>query len=179
LAGYDYDEHGDLRAARDEHAAQWAYQYQHHLITRYTDHTGRGMNLQWQGDGPDAKAVREWADDGSYDTRLEWDANIRLTYVTDALGQETWHYYDILGYTYRIIYPDGNEEWLFRDAAKNVTRHIHTDGSTDSYAYDERGNLLQHTRADGSSIHHAYDDQDQRFKTRDAEGGLWKYDYDP
>ncbi|MQT49932.1 Rhs family protein [Pseudomonas helleri] len=179
LAGYDYDEHGDLRASRDEHAAQWAYQYQHHLITRYTDRTGRGMNLQWQGDGPDAKAVREWADDGSYDTRLEWDANIRLTYVTDALGQETWHYYDILGYTYRIIYPDGNEEWLFRDAAKNVTRHIHTDGSTDSYAYDERGNLLQHTRADGSSIHHAYDDQDQRFKTRDAEGGLWKYDYDP
>ena len=179
LAGYDYDEHGDLRAARDEHAAQWAYQYQHHLITRYTDRTGLGMNLQWQGDGPDAKAVREWADDGSYDTRLEWDPNIRLTYVTDALGQETWHYYDILGYTYRIIYPDGNEEWLFRDAAKNVTRHIHTDGSTDSYAYDERGNLLQHTRADGSSIHHAYDDQDQRFKTRDAEGGLWKYDYDP
>ncbi|MGP5490487.1 hypothetical protein, partial [Pseudomonas helleri] len=73
LAGYDYDEHGDLRASRDENAAQWAYQYQHHLITRYTDRTGRGMNLQWQGDGPDAKAVREWADDGSYDTRLEWD----------------------------------------------------------------------------------------------------------
>ena len=179
LAGYDYDEHGDLRAARDENAAQWDYHYQHHLITRYTDRTGRGMNLQWQGDDPHAKAVREWADDGSYDTRLEWDPNIRLTYVTDALGHETWHYYDILGYTYRIVYPDGNEEWLFRDAAKNVTRHIHTDGSTDGYAYDDRGNLLQHTRADGSSIHHAYDDQDQRFKTRDAEGGLWKYDYDP
>ncbi|NWD83034.1 RHS domain-containing protein [Pseudomonas reactans] len=178
LADYDHDEHGDLIAARDENAAQWDYQYQHHLITRYTDRTGRGMNLQWQGEGPDAKAIREWADDGSYDTRLEWDENIRLTYVTDALGQETWHYYDILGYTYRIIYPDGNEEWLFRDEAKNVVRHIHTDGSTDSYAYDDRGNLLQHTRADGSSVHHVYDDQDQLFKTRDAESGLWKYDYD-
>ncbi|WLH21919.1 DUF6531 domain-containing protein [Pseudomonas sp. FP215] len=178
LTGYDYDEHGDLIAARDEHAAQWDYQYQHHLITRYTDRTGRGINLQWQGEGADAKAIREWADDGTYDTRLEWDENIRLTYVTDALGQETWYYYDILGYTYRVIHPDGNEEWFYRDDAKNVVRHIHTDGSTDNYVYDDRSNLLQHLRPDGSSVHHAYDDQDQRFKTRDAEGGLWKYDYD-
>ncbi|WP_339493203.1 DUF6531 domain-containing protein, partial [Pseudomonas sp. EA_15y_Pfl2_R67] len=178
LASYDYDEHGDLIAARDEHAAQWEYQYQHHLITRYTDRTGRGINLQWQGEGADAKAIREWADDGTYDTRLEWDDNIRLTYVIDALGQETWYYYDILGYTYRVIYPDGNEEWFYRDDAKNVVRHIHTDGSSDRYVYDDRGNLLQHTRPDGSSVHHAYDDQDQLFKTRDAEGGLWRYDYD-
>ncbi|RQR67492.1 hypothetical protein DIE11_35960, partial [Burkholderia sp. Bp9012] len=120
LSLYRYDEAGDLTLAQDENAAVWTYQYQHHLITRYTDRTGRGMNLVWQGEGADAKAVREWADDGSFDTRLEWDENIRLTYVTDAHGQETWHYYDHLGYTYRIIHPDQREEWLFRDEAKNV-----------------------------------------------------------
>ena len=178
LAGYDHDEHGDLRTARDEHGAQWNYQYQHHLVTRYTDRTERGINLEWLGDGADAKAVREWADDGSFDTRLKWNPHIRLTTVTDALGQETRHYYDYLGYTYRIIHPDGNEEWLLRDDAKNVIQHVHTDGSIDRYIHDERGNLLQHTRPDGSMVHHAYDDLDQRFKTLDAEGGLWKYDYD-
>nr|WP_182774203.1 DUF6531 domain-containing protein [Pseudomonas monteilii] len=178
LASYTYDAHGDLCSARDEHGAEWTYQYQHHLVTRYTDRTGRGMNLEWLGEGADAKAVREWGDDGSLDTRLSWDPNIRLTRIVDANGHETQHFCDILGYPYRIIHPDKNEEWLYRDAAKNVTRHIHTDGSSDVYAYDERGNLLQHTRPDGSSIHHAYDDLDQRFKTRDAEGGLWRYDYD-
>ena len=42
---------------------------------------------------------------------------ICLTYVTDAHGHghETWHYYDILGYTYRIRYPDDRSEWLFHD----------------------------------------------------------------
>ncbi|MDI3374754.1 MULTISPECIES: RHS repeat-associated core domain-containing protein [Pseudomonas] len=178
LAAYEHDNNGDLVSAQDENAAQWAYTYHNHLITRYTDRTGRGLNLGWNGEGPDAKAIREWGDDGSFETRLEWDPNIRLTYVTDAQGQETWHYYDILGFTYRIVYPDGNEEWFYRDEAKNVVQHIHTDGSTEQFAYDERGNLLQHTRADGTSVHHAYDDQGQRFKTRDAEGGLWKYDYD-
>ncbi|TCW69233.1 type IV secretion protein Rhs [Burkholderia sp. SRS-25] len=178
LSLYRYDEAGDLTLAQDENTAAWTYQYQHHLVTRYTDRTGRGVNLQWQGDGPDARAVREWADDGSFDTRLEWDENIRLTYVTDAHGQETRHYYDHLGYTYRIIHPDKRSEWLFRDAAKNVVHHIHTDGSEDRYAYDENGNLLEHTRADGMVVHYAWDSQDQLIKISDAEGGLWLRDYD-
>jgi len=123
LSLYQYDDAGDLTLAQDENTAIRTYQYQQHLVTRHTDRTGRGMNLEWQGLGPDARAVRGWADDGSFDTRLEWDRNIRLTYVTDAHGQETWHYYDILGYTYRIIHPDKRSEWLFHDEAKNVTTH--------------------------------------------------------
>ncbi|MDD2109515.1 DUF6531 domain-containing protein, partial [Pseudomonas asiatica] len=178
VAGYEFDAQGDLCSARDEHGAQWTYQYAHHLITRYTDRTGRGMNLEWVGGGSDAKAIREWADDGSLDTRLNWDPDIRLTRVTDANGNQTRHFYDSLGYTYRIIHPNGDEEWLYRDRDKNVTQHVHTDGTADHYVYDNRGNLLQHTRPDYTTVHHAYDDLDQRFKTRDAEGGLWKYDHD-
>ncbi|WP_200986594.1 DUF6531 domain-containing protein, partial [Pseudomonas cichorii] len=178
LCRYQYDADGDLVQAQDENGAAWQYHYQSHLIIRYTDRTGRGMNLQWDGSGADARAVREWADDGSFDTRLEWDENIRLTYVTDALGHETWHYYDIKGYTYRIRHADGRSEWLFRDEAKNVVRHVHADGSTDRYRYDERSNLLQHIRADDTVVHYAYDDQDQLIKISDAEGGQWQRGYD-
>ncbi|WP_426197652.1 RHS repeat-associated core domain-containing protein [Massilia sp. DWR3-1-1] len=190
LAAYDYDEHDDLVRAQDENAAAWHYQYDRHLVTRYVDRTGRGMNLAYDiginSGGIDsgsidsplhAKAIREWADDGSDDTRLEWDKNIRLTYVTDALGHETRYYYDIAGYTYRIVYPDGGEEWLFRDAAKNVVRHIHADGSTEHHRYDAHGNLLTHTRADGSEVHFEYDSAHRVTGIRDAEGGVWKRDY--
>nr|WP_052170363.1 glycohydrolase toxin TNT-related protein [Massilia sp. JS1662] len=180
LAAYDHDEHGDLIRAQDENAAAWQYQYDRHLVTRYTDRTGRGMNLAYDtsiDSGLHAKAVREWADDGSYDTRLEWDKNIRLTYVTDALGHETRYYYDIAGYTYRTVHPDGREEWLFRDDAKNVVRHIHTDGSSEHYRYDEHGNLITHTRADGSQVHFEYDGEHRVTGIRDGEGGSWKRDY--
>ncbi|WEF35146.1 HYD1 signature containing ADP-ribosyltransferase family protein [Pseudoduganella chitinolytica] len=118
------------------------------------------------------------ADDGSHDTRLEWDKNIRLTYVTDALGNETRYYYDIAGYTYRTIYPDGGEEWFFRDAAKNVVRHIRTDGSSEHFRYDDHGDLLTHTRADGTQVHFEYDAQHRITGILDAEGGTWKRDYD-
>ncbi len=180
LAAYDYDEHGDLVRAQDDNAAAWHYQYDRHLVTRYLDRTGRGMNLAWDigiDSALPAKAIREWADDGSDDTRLEWDKNIRLTYVTDALGHETRYYYDIAGYTYRIVYPDGGEEWLFRDAAKNVVRHIHADGSSEHHRYDAHGNLITHTRADGSQVHFEYDRAHRVTGIRDAEGGTWKRDY--
>ncbi|HEX8593289.1 MAG TPA: RHS repeat-associated core domain-containing protein, partial [Pseudomonas sp.] len=178
LCAYQYDDFGDLALAQDENGAAWRYQYQDHLITRYTDRTNRGLNLQWQGTGPDAKAVREWADDGSFDTRLAWDENIRLTYVTDALGHETRHYYDSLGYTYRICHADGRSEWFFRDAAKNIIRHVHTDGSTDRHRYDKLSNLTEHIRADHSVVNYAYDDKSHLIKISDGEGGLWKRDYD-
>ncbi|WP_418128701.1 RHS repeat-associated core domain-containing protein [Variovorax sp. 375MFSha3.1] len=178
LAGYTHDGERDLVAAQDEDGASWSYTYSHHLVTRYTDRTGRGMNLEYDGTGPDAKAVREWSDDGSFALKLEWDRNIRLTYVTDALGGETWHYYDIQGYTYRIIHPDGLQEWFFRDDAKNITRHVHTDGTTDDYTYDADGNLQTHTRADGSRVHYEYDSLHRLTGIRDAEGGVWKRDYD-
>ncbi|WP_175817950.1 RHS repeat-associated core domain-containing protein [Burkholderia diffusa] len=178
LSLYRYDEAGDLILAQDENAAAWTYQYRHHLITRYTDRTGRGMNLVWQGEGADAKAVREWADDGSFDTRLEWDENIRLTYVIDAHGQETRHYYDSLGYTYRIVHPDQRSEWFFRDSAKNVVQHIDSAGHVNRFAHDENGNLLEHIRADGTTVHYAWDSKDQLIKISDAEGGLWLRDYD-
>ncbi len=178
LAGYIHDAERDLVEARDEDGASWHYSYSHHLVTRYTDRTGRGMNLEYDGTGPDAKAVREWSDDGSFALQLEWDRNIRLTYVTDALGGETWYYYDIDGYTYRIIHPDKLEEWFFRDEAKHITRHVHTDGGTDDYRYDADGNLQVHTRPDGSRVHFEYDAKHRITGIRDGEGGVWKRDYD-
>jgi len=180
LAAYDYDEHGDLIRAQDDNGAARQYGYDRHLVTRYTDRTGRGMNLAYDtsiDSGPHAKAIREWADDGSYDTRLEWDQNIRLTFVTDALGHETRYYYDIAGYTYRIMHPDGLEEWLYRDDAKNVVRHIDTDGSSEHHRYDEHGNLIAHTRADGNAVHFEYDGQHRLTGIRDAEGGTWRREY--
>jgi len=180
LAAYGYDDDGDLIRAQDENGAAWQYQYDRHLVTRYLDRTGRGMNLAYDtsiDSGLHAKAIREWLDDGSDDTRLEWDKNIRLTYVLDALGHETRYYYDIAGYTYRIVYPDGGEEWLFRDDAKNVVRHIHADGSSEHHRYDDHGNLLTHTRADGSQVHFEYDSQHRVTGIRDGEGGAWRRDY--
>ena len=154
LAAYTYAEQpdgsSDLVAAEDENQQAWAYEYQHegrtadapgnstHLLTRYTDRTGRAMHLRWMheaglatpiapADSARAKAYREWADDGSLDVTLIWNRHIRLVTAIDALGGETRRYFDDLGYTYRIVHPEvratdgqryAHQEWFFRDEQK-------------------------------------------------------------
>ncbi len=159
LASYNYDQQGDLVQATNEFTASYYYQYTHHLITRYTDLTHRGMNLKWDGILPTSKAIEEWADNASRASKLEWDKNIRKTTVLDVEGNSTEHYYDIDGYTYRIVYPDNFEEWFFRDDAKNITLHIAKDGSKTSYTYDERGNVLTTTQDDGATSYFEYDEK--------------------
>lgn len=178
LASYNYNDKGDLIEAITENGASYHYQYEHHLLTRYTDLTGRGMNLEYDGIEPTSKAYHEWADDGSSDTKLQWDENIRLTYVTDAYGAETWYYYDIDGYTYRIIHPDGLEEWFFRDDYARVTKHVDTDATVTIYDYDENGNIVSMTQPDGSILYYAYDENRQLIGMVDAEQGRWFKEYD-
>ncbi|WP_052941683.1 RHS repeat-associated core domain-containing protein [Chromobacterium subtsugae] len=169
---------GDLLSATDENGDSWSYQYQHHLISRYTDRTGRGITLEWDGSHLDARAIREYADDGSLDVRLAWDENIDLTYVTDAYGRTTEYYFDEKAYTYRIVYPDHKEEWFEYNDDKKLLSHIHPDGTQDSYDYDANGNLIWHERADGSEVRFAYDEQDNQVEIIDPMGEKWLRAYD-
>ena len=178
LASYEYDQAGNLIKATDEAGDVYEYAYQDHLITRYTDRTGRGVNLEWQGRRHWAKCIREYADDGSGELRLRWDENIRETIVIDAYGHETSYLYDAENYTYRIIYPNHTEEWFFRDERKNITTHIHPDGSEDNYIYDDKDNLLEHTRADGSVVSFEYDVDNNLTAVTDPEGHRWLRQYD-
>ena len=178
LASYEYDQAGNLIKATDEAGDVYEYAYQDHLITRYTDRTGRGVNLEWQGRRHWAKCIREYNDDGSGELRLRWDENIRETIVTDAYGYETSYLYDAENYTYRIIYPDHTEEWFFRDDRKNITTHIHPDGSEDNYTYDDKDNLLEHIRADGSVVSFEYDADNNLTAVTDPEGHRWLRQYD-
>lgn len=178
LARYTYDEHGDLVAATDRYGNRREYAYRHHLVTRYTDRTGRGINLEWSGIEAKAKCFHEYADDGSDEIRLAWHPDIRLVFVTDALGHVSRHYFDINGYTYRIIYPDDREEWFYRDAHQNLTQHIYPDGSVDQFSYDDRGNPLEERRADGSVVRMEYDAKDQVTSIIDSHGYRWQREYD-
>lgn len=182
LAQYQYDDNGDLVRAADRYGNVRQYAYDRHLIKRYTDRTGRGMNLEWEGaerdDNTHARCVREYADDGSHDIRLMWHPNIRLTYVTDAQGNVTRYYYNIRGYMYRIAYPDGTEEWMRRDQDNNLVMHVHRDGGIEEMDYDARGNMTKHYRVDGAVVEMSYDDRDQLVRLKDPEGYVWERSYD-
>lgn len=70
LARYEYDAQGNLIKAIDQNGHARRYEYNDaHQLTRYTDRTGRGQNIRYEPTTPNAKAIAEWADDGSFKTR--------------------------------------------------------------------------------------------------------------
>ncbi|MBI0328965.1 RHS repeat-associated core domain-containing protein [Burkholderia plantarii] len=178
LAAYEYDAEGDLAGAWDRFGNHREYRYRHHLLTRYTDRTGRGMNLEWHGTHAKARCFREYRDDGSDEVTLAWHPDFRMVSVTDALGNVTQHYYDIKGYTFRVIHPDGSEEWLYRNAHGKLVEYIHRDGGVEFLDYDARGNFIRHRRVDGSVIEMEYDAKDQLVRTIDPQGHAWTQEYD-
>ncbi len=179
LARYDYDSQGNLIQAYDQHGHQRSYEYnQAHQLTRYTDRTGRGQNVRYESTAVNAKAIEEWADDGSFRTRLKWHDRIRQVAVYNADDVPTYYYFDQDGFTYRTRLADGREEWYSRDQQKRITRHIDFFGLETQQEYNQAGQLSKVIQPNGGVIRFAYDDKGQLLETKDPEGNIWKQEYD-
>ncbi|MBJ8428754.1 RHS repeat protein, partial [Acinetobacter bereziniae] len=179
LARYEYDTQGNLIKATDQNGHTRSYEYnQAHQLTRYTDRTGRGQNIRYESTSPKAKAIAEWADDGSFKTRLEWHPRLRQVAVYDAYDVPTYYYFDLDGFTYRTRLADGREKWVSRDRQKRITRQIDFNGLETEQVYNDQDQLVKIVQPNGGIILFAYDEAGNLTETKDPEGNIWKKEYD-
>ncbi|RZG75199.1 RHS repeat protein [Acinetobacter wuhouensis] len=178
LARYEYDPQGNLTKAIDQNGHTRSYEYNNaHQLTRYTDRTGRGQNIRYNSTEPKAKAIAEWADDGSFKTRLEWHPRLRQVAVYDAYDVPTYYYFDLDGFTYRTRLADGREKWLSRDSQKRITRQIDFTGLEREHYYNKKNQLAKVSQTNGGIILFAYDDAGNLTEIKDPEGNIWKTEY--
>ena len=178
LARYQYDDSDDLIGSVDEYDSRRHYTYTSHLITRYSDRTGRGVNLEWDGDSAYARCIREYFDDGSHEIRLAWSINPSRCMVTDKLGHTTQYTFDGKSYINRIDHPDGTFEIRDRDRHQNIVKVTRSDGRIDLFSYDKFDNLVRRIRPDGSYMSWEYNDVNLPVKFTDTGGANWKWEYD-
>ncbi|WP_227542605.1 RHS repeat-associated core domain-containing protein [Acinetobacter wuhouensis] len=179
LARYEYDQQGNLTKAIDQNGHTRSYEYNNaHQLTRYTDRTGRGQNIRYESTDAKAKAIAEWADDGSFKTRLEWHPHLRQVAVYDAYDVPTYYYFDLDGFTYRTRLADGRERWLSRDSQKRITRQIDFAGLETEQVYNDQDQLIKIVQPNGGIIRFAYDEEGNLTETKDPEGNIWKKQYD-
>lgn len=179
LARYQYDTQGNLIEAIDQNGHVRNYEYNHfHQLTRYTDRTGRGQNIRYESTDAQAKAIEEWADDGSYHTKLKWHPRLRQVAVYDAYDVPTYYYFDLNGFTYRTRLADGRESWYSRDSQKRITRQIDFEGRETQQEYNDQDQLIKIVQPNGGVIRFAYDEQGNLVETKDPEGNIWKREYD-
>ncbi|WP_180060286.1 RHS repeat-associated core domain-containing protein, partial [Acinetobacter sp. YH12128] len=179
VSRYEYDTQGNLIQAVDQNGHVRSYEYNDaHQLNGYTDRTGRGQNIRYESKEANAKAIAEWADDGSFKTRLEWHPRLRQVAVYDAYDVPTYYYFDLDGFTYRIRLADGREKWLSRDSQKRITRQIDFAGLETEQVYNEQDQLIKIVQPNGGIIRFAYDEAGNLTETKDPEGHIWKKEYD-
>ncbi|HAV4865202.1 RHS repeat-associated core domain-containing protein [Acinetobacter baumannii] len=179
LARYDYDTQGNLIKAIDQNGHTRTYEYNYfHQLTRYTDRTGRGQNIRYESTDAKAKAIEEWADDGSFHTKLKWHPRLRQVAVYDAYDVPAYYYFDLNGFTYRTRLADGRESWYSRDGKKRITRQIDFEGRETQQEYNDQDQLVKIVQPNGGVIRFAYDEQDNLVEIKDPEGSIWKREYD-
>ncbi|MDS7928269.1 RHS repeat-associated core domain-containing protein [Acinetobacter sp. V102_4] len=178
LARYDYDTQGNLIQVIDQNGHIRAYEYNSfHQLTRYTDRTGRGQNIRYESTDAKAKAIEEWADDGSFHTKLKWHPRLRQVAVYDAYDVPTYYYFDLNGFTYRTRLADGRESWYSRDGQKRITRQIDFEGRETQQEYNDQDQLVKIVQPNGGVIRFAYDKNNMPIEIKDAEGNIWKREY--
>ena len=147
-------------------------------MTYYSDKTGRGMHLSWDGIGAYARCIREAADDGMFAIQLAWDDGARICKVTNGLGLTTHYHYNHDNYTIAEYFPDGSRILIERDEFNNVIKTTFNDGSTREFRYDQFDNMIHEVREDGGITQYEYNDYNQVIKVIEPGGQVWLNRYD-
>ncbi|MEL0618011.1 RHS repeat-associated core domain-containing protein [Cobetia marina] len=191
LARYAHDDQGNLVSHRNARDDQREYHYTHHLLTRYTNLNGVGVNLTWGWPGKaegalpvarEARCVRNALDDGSEDTRFEYHRELWYTKVTDAQGVVSIYRYNFDNYIESITRPHhpelGSEYWQW-NAEMRLVAHTDGEGRMTRYRYDAQGRMTAVTDPLGLTTLVEYNSQGLPTKVTDPEGRVRMTRFDP
>ena len=177
LAQYQYDADADLILATNQAGQTERYSYQGHLLAKRQRASGFCHYFSWQGEGPSARCVRNWGDDGHYDYQFSYDNAQRLTVSTDSRGQRWQYQHNELNQLIKKVAPDG-AAWLYNwnKQGKKIAETA-PDGAVTRFYYNELGQLITVEQADGAISHFQYNELGQRVGYIDAEGQRWLREY--
>jgi RHS repeat-associated protein len=117
-------------------------------------------------------AAREYySSTAYYQTAMAYDAVGDLLTVTQANGEVTHMYYDMLNRETRVVYPDQTQESWTYDGAGRVLTATSADGSVKTSSYDDKGQLIRLTGG-SDSIVNTYDADGNVLTTSNSLGEI-------
>lgn len=187
LAHYPHDDQRDLITHTDARDNTRTYQY---LLTFYSNRNGLGCYLDWDWPGKEkgapakaqeARCIHNWLDDGSEDTRFEYNRGLWYTKVIDAEGLITYYRYNydnrIKSRTHPYQPSLGSEHWRW-DEHGNLIAHFDGEGRATAMEYDVQGRLTKVTDPMSRTTVYAYDDQGRLTQVTDPLGRTEPTRYD-
>jgi RHS repeat-associated protein len=178
LVTYAYNEAGELGRATDALGQAATYQYQDKLLVQETFKHGLSFYFEYVGQGPEARCVHTWGDEGLYDHKLVYEVEARRTVVTNSLGYATTYLGNENGLVVQVQDACGGVTLTEYNEFNELISETNPLGYTSSYAYNDRGAPSRIVGTDKATIQLGYDAEDRCVEAIDSIGGKWQWAYD-
>jgi len=137
----------------------------------YPDVNGLGHVMDWSG----RHLMTVDLETGGTVYRFEYDANGRLSGVTDRFGNVTAIRRNGDGIPTEIVSPVGLVTALAVDGGNRLTAVTGPDGNPCTFEYASGGLLTARVEPEGNRFSHVYDENGRLTDAVDEEGGRWRF----
>ena len=174
LVSFTYDDEFHLIRAQDPcgGAIHYAYDGQHRLI-KETNKVGGSFYFEYDRLG---RCISTWGDGGYLRRTLAYNAEHRITKVTDSTGSVTRYSYAPDGSISSITDALGRVTRFYRFAG--VKQRVDSLGSVTETEVNDRGELVRRMNELGHSFIFSYNDRSQIVSITDPGGAVWRRNYD-
>jgi RHS repeat-associated protein len=137
LMVYEYDEGGNPVAAWDLYNAMLSFRWdEHNRMTCRTDRRGYSFHFSYDEEG---RCVHSRGDDGLLEVFLDYQSDLKTTFVRRGDGGQWTYFYDAAGTVTQITDPYGGATCFTVDETGRVTEEIDPKGNITRLLYDAMG----------------------------------------
>ncbi|PUZ25395.1 hypothetical protein DCC81_13955 [Chitinophaga parva] len=193
LAGYAYNEAGDLCKITDALQQATCIVYEQHHMIKKTDRNGQSFYWKYEGH----RCVRTWGDGGLLEGQITYHAGYNVmhspggrseifyydedqlcTQITDALGNNRFMDYTEWEELYRSIDEEGNMTGYRYDDRGNCVSIILPDKVEELFIFDETDRMVMHTDGAGNTVVRTYNELGLPEVVINADNSITSYSYD-
>ncbi len=180
LAGFDYDEAGDLVASCDATGGTFRYGYERHRLVREERPAGLAFGFRYDAAG---RCVSTWGDGGLYERHLTYDDAARATIVRSRRGAVERFEVNAMGRVTAHVDALGRRTTRAYAADMVLVSETRADGATRTARHDAFGRVVETTGFDGVRrlLHYAERPDGLAVRLPDAvtgPGGIERFGWD-
>ncbi|WP_143693338.1 DUF6531 domain-containing protein, partial [Vibrio mangrovi] len=154
---------------------QYTYDAQHVIQSRELA-GGAVFRWEWQGEGKQVRAIRQYSNLTQVDTRYEWDEDAGTVTLTNSDGSQQVYQHDENARLVKEVDGSGGEYLKEYDDKGRLTKETDALGNVTESVYNDAGELVAKIEPNGLTTHFSY--RNGLLSKVQQDKAIWQYRHD-
>ncbi|SIO94092.1 RHS repeat-associated core domain-containing protein [Vibrio spartinae] len=174
---YGYNAQSQLITATNASGETERYTYDtQHVIQSRELAGGAVFRWEWQGEGKDVRAVRQYSNLTQVDTRYDWDEEAGTVTLTNSDGSQQVYQHDDNARLIKEVDGSGGEYLKAYDDKGRLTKETDALGNVSESVYNDAGELVAKVEPNGLTTHFSY--KNGLLAQVQQDKAVWRYRHD-